>query len=70
MSAVTAQDSAARWVVERTFAGQHYFRRLRIRWERDAGLHDALLSLGCSLICCVSRSDVRADRVSADAWSS
>jgi hypothetical protein len=31
-----------RWVVERTFAW------LRIRWERDAGLHYALLSLGCS----------------------
>jgi transposase len=40
-----------RWVVERTFAWLHNFRRLRIRWERDAGLHYALLSLGCSLIC-------------------
>jgi transposase len=37
--------------VERTFAWLHNFRRLRIRWERDAGLHYALLSLGCSLIC-------------------
>jgi transposase len=40
-----------RWVVERTFAWLHSFRRLRIRWERDADLHYALLSLGCSLIC-------------------
>jgi Transposase DDE domain len=40
-----------RWVVEGTFAWLHNFRRLRIRWERDAGLHYALLSLGCSLIC-------------------
>ena len=40
-----------RWVVERTFAWLHNFRRLRIRWERDADLHHALLSLGCSLIC-------------------
>ena len=31
-----------RWVVERTFAWLHNFRRLRIRWERDAGLHYAL----------------------------
>jgi hypothetical protein len=38
-----------RWVVERTFAWLHNFRRLRIRW--DAGLHYALLSLGRSLIC-------------------
>jgi transposase len=36
-----------RWVVERTFAWLHNFRGLRIRWERDAGLHYALLSLGC-----------------------
>jgi transposase len=40
-----------RWVVERTFAGLHNFRRLWIRCERDAGLRYALLSLGCSLIC-------------------
>jgi transposase len=41
----------ARWVVERTFAWLHNFRRLRIRWEREASLHRALLSLGCALIC-------------------
>jgi transposase len=40
-----------RWVVERTFAWPHNFRRLRFRWERDASLHYALLSVGCSLIC-------------------
>jgi transposase len=40
-----------RWVVERTFAWLHNFRRLRIRCERDAALHYALLSLACSLIC-------------------
>jgi transposase len=39
-----------RWVVERTFAWLHNFRRLRIRWERDAALHYAFVSLGCSLI--------------------
>ncbi len=40
-----------RWVVERTFAWLHNFRRLRIRWERDAGIHRGLLQLACSLIC-------------------
>jgi len=40
-----------RWVVERTFAWLHNFRRLRIRWERYASIHQALLSLGCALIC-------------------
>ena len=40
-----------RWVVERTFAWLHNFRRLRIRWERDASMHRALLSRGCALIC-------------------
>lgn len=40
-----------RWVVERTFAWLHNFRRLRIRWERNPSMHRALLSLGCALIC-------------------
>jgi transposase len=40
-----------RWVDERTFAWLHNYRRLGIRWEREASLHRALLSLGCALIC-------------------
>ncbi|WP_308311174.1 IS5 family transposase [Streptomyces sp. GbtcB6] len=40
-----------RWVVERTFAHLHWFRRLRIRWEIRDDIHEAFLSLGCSLIC-------------------
>jgi transposase len=40
-----------RWVVERTFSWLHQFRRLRVRWERDATLHLAFLSLGCAIIC-------------------
>ncbi len=40
-----------RWVVERTLAWLHQFRRLRIRYERRADIHEAFLSLGCSLIC-------------------
>ena len=40
-----------RWVVERTFAWLHSFRRLRVRYERRPDVHLAFLSLGCILIC-------------------
>ncbi|MFE9360733.1 transposase, partial [Streptomyces olivaceoviridis] len=40
-----------RWVVERTFAWLHQFKRLRIRYERRADIHQSLLELACSLIC-------------------
>ncbi|WP_405623765.1 IS5 family transposase [Streptomyces sp. NBC_00076] len=40
-----------RWVVERAFAWSHQFKRLRIRYERRADLHQGLLELACSLIC-------------------
>ena len=40
-----------RWVVERSFAWLHNFRRLRVRWERDPELHLAFLHLGCAVIC-------------------
>ena len=40
-----------RWVVERTLGWLHRFRRLRIRYERRADIHQAFLSLACSLIC-------------------
>ncbi|MFH9859873.1 IS5 family transposase [Streptomyces sp. NPDC017202] len=39
-----------RWVVERTFAWLHSFRRLRVRWERRADIHEAFLKLACCLI--------------------
>jgi transposase len=39
-----------RWVVERSFAWLHGFKRLRIRWERRADLHEAFLRLACCLI--------------------
>ncbi len=52
----TGKDSSARlgrhrWVVERTLAWLGQFRRLAIRYERRADLHEAFLALGCSLIC-------------------
>ena len=40
-----------RWVVERTLSWLHQHRRLRIRYERQAEIHQAFLSLACSLIC-------------------
>jgi transposase len=40
-----------RWVVERTFAWLHNFKRLRVRYERRADIHHALLALGCCLVC-------------------
>ena len=40
-----------RWVVERTHAWIHAFRRLRIRFERRADIHEAFLSIACCLIC-------------------
>lgn len=40
-----------RWVVERTIAWLHRQRRLAVRYERRADLHQAFLSLGCALIC-------------------
>ena len=44
-------SSVYRWVVERTLAWLHQFRRLRIRYERRPEIHEAFLSLGCILIC-------------------
>jgi transposase len=40
-----------RWVVERILGWLHRFRRLSIRYERRADIHQSFLSLACSLIC-------------------
>jgi transposase len=40
-----------RWVVKRSLSWLHQFRRLRIRYERRADIHDAFLTIGCVLIC-------------------
>lgn len=40
-----------RWVVERTLAWLNRFRRLTVRYERRADLHQAFLTLGCALLC-------------------
>jgi transposase len=40
-----------RWVVERTFAWLNQMKRLVIRYERRADIHEAFLTLGCAMIC-------------------
>lgn len=40
-----------RWVVERTLSWLNRYRRLKVRYERRAEIHQAFLSLGCALIC-------------------
>ena len=40
-----------RWVVERTLAWLFRYRRLLVRYERRADIHEVLLRLGCSLVC-------------------
>lgn len=40
-----------RWPVERSIVWLHSFRRLKIRYERYAHIHEAFLSLACALIC-------------------
>ena len=40
-----------RWVVEWTMAWLAQLRRLAVRYEQRADIHQAFLSLGCSLLC-------------------
>jgi transposase len=40
-----------RWVVERTLAWLNRYRRLTVRYERRADIHQAFLTLSCALIC-------------------
>jgi len=40
-----------RWVVERSLSWLHQFRRLRVRYERRADIHEAFLKIGCIMIC-------------------
>jgi len=56
-----------RWVVERTLAWLARYRRLLVRYERRADIHESLLHLACALIClCYARArSRRADRAAA-----
>jgi transposase len=40
-----------RWVVERTHSWLNRFRRLKVRYECRADIHQAFLTLGCASIC-------------------
>lgn len=40
-----------RYVVEQALALFHQFRRLRTRFDRRHDIHEAFMSLGCSMIC-------------------
>jgi len=40
-----------RWVIERSIAWLHQFRRLKMRYERLHFIHQAFLTIACSLIC-------------------
>jgi transposase len=40
-----------RWVIERTFAWLHQFKRLLVRYDRRADIHEAFLALGCCIVC-------------------
>lgn len=40
-----------RWVIERSLAWLNRFRRLTIRYERRADIHEAFVTFGCVLIC-------------------
>jgi transposase len=41
-----------RWRVERALSWLSCFRRLQVRWDRDAGRFFAFVLLGCALVCC------------------
>jgi transposase len=40
-----------RWVVERTFAWLHNYKRLLVRNDRRHEIHEAFLALACCLVC-------------------
>lgn len=40
-----------RWFIERTLAWVYQFRRMRVRYERRADIHEAFLSISCIMIC-------------------
>jgi len=41
----------SRWVVERTFAWLHNFKRLLVRYDRRHQIHETFLAIGCCLVC-------------------
>jgi transposase len=60
-----------RWVVERTLAWLARYRRLLVRYERRADIHEAFLYLGCALVClCCARARSRGtDQAAAEPFA-
>jgi transposase len=46
-----------RWVIERSIAWLHQYRRLAVRWDYRADIHHGFLTLACCLVCwrCLKR---------------
>ncbi len=42
---------ATRWIVERTNAWLQNYRRITVRWDRNADTYEAFIELACILIC-------------------
>ena len=40
-----------RWIVERTNAWLQNYRRITVRWDRNADTYEAFIELACMLIC-------------------
>lgn len=40
-----------RWFVEQALALLHQFKRLRVRDDRDDGVHEAFMTIACAMIC-------------------
>jgi transposase len=40
-----------RWVVERTFSWLHQLKRLLVRYDRRAEIHEGFLAIGCCVVC-------------------
>jgi transposase len=41
-----------RWKVERSLSWLSCFRRLQVRWDRDAGRWFAFVLVACAVVCC------------------
>jgi transposase len=46
-----AANRGGRWRIERALAWLSCFRRLQVRWDRDAGRWCALVLLACAVVC-------------------
>jgi hypothetical protein len=48
----SARLGRQRWKVERALSWRSCFRRLQVRWDRDAGRWFAFVLVACALTCC------------------